>query len=257
MKIAQLPTESGEDVLVVVHNLAIHEARFRKFRPIHVLTHIGQFHKNVSNKGDAFWLGLTLENKLYGVSHCATLLCEAITPLSVKLYEGHYVSDYEPTQKIVAITEGYLGAIYSALEVVALLSKCFDKTLPQGFRRKAKKVDAFALSKHEWLRHFFDMRSEFAHYNSPLPIISKQKLVVEFRNPSKLEMFEKGRHEIKFDTILAYAHYLFSMLDTWALEQLKSIDEEAEVNVIHETGWKKPLDSKNAKIKLLLAELGV
>lgn len=257
MKIAQLPTEGGGDVLVVVHNLAIHEARFRKFRPIHLLTHVGQFHKNVAAKGDAFWLGLTLENKLYGVSYYATLLCEAITPHSVTLYDGHYVSDYEPTQKVVAIIEGYLGAIYSALEVVAHLNKCFDKTLPQGFRRQAKKVGAFALSKHDWLRHFFDIRSEFAHYNSPLPIVSQQKLIVEFRNPSVLEMFQKGRHEIRFDTLLDYAHCLFAMLDVWALEQLKYIDGEAEVNVIHEMGWKKPLDSKQSKIKLLLAELGI
>jgi hypothetical protein len=147
--------------------------------------------------------------------------------------------------------------VYSALEVTALLNKCFDRNLPQGFRRQAKKVDDFSLEKHEWLRHFFDLRSEFAHYNSPLPIVEQQKLIVDFRNPSKLEMFPKGRHEIGFDAVLSYAPALFSMLDTWALKELKNIDENTELNVLHETGWKKPLESKKITVKILLDELAV
>jgi hypothetical protein len=257
MKIAKVPYEDGREVLVGMHNLAIHEARFRKFRSIHVLTHVGQFHKGTVKKGDTFMLGLTLENKLFAVAHYATLLCEAVTPLSVNLYEGHYITDYEPTQRIVAIIEGYIGALYSALEVTALLNKCFDKNLPQGFRRQAKKVEIFSLEKHAWLRHFYDVRSEFAHYNSPLPLVAQQKLIIEFRNPSKLEIFPKGRHEIAFDLILNYASELFAMLDAWALNELKNVDENTELNVLHETGWKKPLESRNITLKTLLAELGI
>ncbi|MGH8503837.1 MAG: hypothetical protein ACREVE_15505 [Gammaproteobacteria bacterium] len=257
MKIARLPFENGNDVYVVMHNLAIHEARFRKFRPIHVLTHVGQFHKAVTNREETFLLGLALENKLFAVAHYATLLCEAITPLSVHLYEGHYIRDYEPTQKVVAVIEGYIGAIYSALEVVALFNKSFDRALPQGFRRQTRKVEAFSLVKQDWLKHFFDIRSELAHYNSPLPMVSQQKLILEFRNPSPLEMFKKGRYEIGFDAIISYAPSLFAMLDAWALQELKNVDENAELNVVHEAGWKKPLKSKNVSVKSLLKELDV
>ena len=84
-----------------MHNLSIHEARFRKFRPIHLLTHVGQHHRETVKKGDAFWLGLTLENKLFAVTHYSTLLCETITPLSVNLYEGHYIRDMNQNNELL------------------------------------------------------------------------------------------------------------------------------------------------------------
>lgn len=257
MKVARVPYQGGQEIQMAIHDLAIYEARLRRFRPIHALTYLAQFHKSAKDKGQAFWLGLTLENKLSAVAHYLTLVSQALTPMTVDLYPGHYVREYDPVQRLIALIEGYVGAVYSSLEVVALLNKQFNSGLPQGFRRQAKKFELFSLAKRDWLPHFYDVRSELAHYNSPIPIVEKGKLVIEFKNPSQLEVFSKGRHEIGFDAILGYAAGLFDMLDEWSMTELKNVEMEASLQVLHETGWKKPLEAKTETVSSFLNDLGI
>jgi|GEM_PF-2752014 len=252
MKIVRIPDGLGNDALVVMHNFGVHEEPYRKFRSIHLLTYLAQHHENSKNSIDAFRLSITLENKIYAVEHYLNLLSENLGSLSIGLYEKHSISDYYPTQKTIAIIEGYINAIYSTLEVTSELNKHLNFSLPKGFRRQAKKYELFSFERNEWLKHFYDIRTELAHYNSIIPIIERDMFIIEFRNPSKLEVFKNGKHEVKFETLLNYAPSLLNMLDTWSKNELQYIKKDAELNIIHEAGWRKPVINKTITLQTLL-----
>lgn len=255
MKVIQMPIEgAAEDWWIVVHDLTVADGRLRKLRPIHVFTHLAQ--RLTSKPGEMFALCLALENKLFGVRYHSTELHRAAAPVARPVYVGHRVRDYDGSQAVICAFEAYLGAVYSALEVTADINRRLHRDLPAGFRRQSNKFPLFALGNKVWLRMFYDLRSEFTHYSSPLPIVHEKKMVIEFRNARDLEFFEAGKkYEMPYDHIHNFTYELFDLLDLWATEELKRIDPEGEIDVIHETGWKKKLETKKVKVAEILGLL--
>jgi len=255
MKIALFATpDNGPYVWVAVHDLSVNEGCYRQFRPIHALTFLAQFKAQERNRQKAFYLGMALENKLFGVRYFMSQLQEVVTPVSENVYQGHHVAEYAPQQRVIATLEAYLNSIYSALEIVSQLNRTFHPDLKQGFRRQSERFDLFSFERWEWLPYFFDLRSELAHFNTPIPSVQAQKIILEFTNPKDLEVFKKGRYEIAIEGICSYVSSLFDMLDAWAISELQSIDPEIEVDVAFEQGWKKPLQNKKVKVREILEQ---
>jgi hypothetical protein len=246
MKVVRLPSENGPDVWLVMHDLSVAEGRYRNFRPIHALTFLAQ--QRAKHNIKAFSLAMALENKLFGVRYFASQFREATTPTSESVYHGHNVVEYAPQQRVIASLEAYLSAIYSALEITSHLNKTFYPDLQRGFRRQSKKFKVFSFDRWKWIPHFLDLRTELTHFNTPLPIVSEQKIILEFTNPSDLEVFQKGHYEILIEDVCSYVPQLFNMLDAWAVEELQRIDPETEVQVVFEQGWKEPLKIQKVKI---------
>jgi hypothetical protein len=134
-----------------------------------------------------------------------------------------------------------LGSIYMALEITARINSRLHHGLPQKFRDQSRKFPLFAFSKSPWLARFFDVRSEFTHFGSSMPVISEGKIVIEFINPGTLEAFTEGFQHIQLEELGSYALSLYDLLDAWASEELKKMDPTVMMESIEEVGAGKPL----------------
>lgn len=255
MKRALFPTDTGTDWWVVVHDLLIDDGKLRRLRPIHILTHLGQFHPNAS-RSQTFVLCSALENKLFAVRYHQTELLRALAPIDKSIYGNASVFDYSGEQAVIAALEAYLNSIYSALEIVALINRDFNRPLPVGFRRQSKKFALFSISGNEWLAPFYDLRTELTHYNSPLPSIQERSIIFEFSAPSDGEHFErKKKYKVPFDYIIAMVHQLFSLLDAWAAPELEKLDGGQKLQIFKEVSLKENLKPRDITISELLSLL--
>ncbi|WP_413432586.1 hypothetical protein [Crateriforma spongiae] len=253
MKRALFPTESGTDWWVVVHDLMIDDGKLRRLRPIHVLTHLGQFHPKAS-KTQTFALCNALENKLYAVRYHQAEVLRALAPIDKSLYGNSRVFEYAGEQAVVAALEAYLNSIYSALEITALINRDFNRPLPSGFRKQSKKFSLFAFADNDWLGPFYDLRSELTHYNTPLPSIQDRSLILEFNSPRDGEHFErKQKYKVPFDFIIAMVHELFAMLDNWATPELKILDGDHKLKIFKEVSLQEHLEPRDITIAEILS----
>lgn len=245
MKSLKLPTDQGVEWWILTHSLTLKRDRLDQLRPIHVFTLLAQH--RVGNKLKMFRLCMSLENKLFAVSYQARELRRAISSVGELVYPEAYVRDYRSNQELIAALEAYLNAIYSALEIAAQMNQLLRPELPQSFRKQSRKFAPFGFTARPWLARFLDVRSEFSHYSSPLPSVAEGKIVLDFQNPSDLEVFPKGRHAIQFGELLQWATELFDMLDAWSVEELQRIDPAAEVDCFRQTTRDQALKPFKAK----------
>lgn len=241
MKKLNLPTAAGSNWWVMMHDFSFREPGFKNVRPIKILTYAGQLISR--NKAKAFQLGLALENKIFAVRHNLNKLRSSLGKIGDPILDSDLEKSFVPEQEVIADLEAYISAIYSALEIAALMNHQFSPSLPRSFRKQAKKYKIFTLKRKVWLQIFFDIRSELTHYNSPLPILKQSSIVIEFQNPRALERFSKGKYSIHFLDIYNFYPELVKMLDRWAVDKLKELDQEAEMDC-----WK--LNKKHQKYEL-------
>lgn len=252
MKLVRLPTTTGSDWWVVIHELTLAEGRLRKLRPIHVFAYLVQFLVQDNNQPKVGELSLWLENKLFGVRFHYFEFRKAIAEVEDPVYRGKYVRDYDDQQKVICTLEAYLNAIYSALEITSLINKSIYPELPIGFKRQSKKFEAFSFSKWEWLLYFFDIRSELMHFSSPLPTIEKRSLLIKIISDKGKFILKKGSNSISLSYILNFSINLFTLLDEWAKKELTKVDPEKTTTSIFEMGLNSPLKIKETKAKEIL-----
>jgi hypothetical protein len=253
LKRALFPTEAGTGWWIVVHDLVIDDGKLRRLRPIHALTHLGQYHPKAS-QSQTFALCVALENKLFAVRYHQAEVMRALAPIDNNLYGRSRVHEYTGEQAVIAALEAYLNSIYSALEVTALINRDFNRPLPSGYRSQSKKFPPFALKDNEWLRVFYDLRTELTHFNTPLPSIQDRSLVLEFNSPGDGEYFEKKKkYKIPFGYIVAMVHGLFDLLDHWAEQELKLLDGKQGLQIFEEISLESHLKPRDITISDLLA----
>lgn len=223
---------SGGDVWVVAHDLAVVGHSEANLRPINYLTFLAQV-LTKGDKGRAYRLGVALESKLAAVRFFHKGLRGVVAEAGEAAAPSGYVQDYRDTDRIVSVLEAFLNAVYSSLEVSAKLNVRFHRGLPWNFRDQSRVFSPFSMDGRPWLARFLDLRSELAHFGSPLPIIKERRLVVEF-TIEPLLTFSKGLQEIEFNEIGRFAYGLFELLDSWALGELASLDPQLQVDVMVE-----------------------
>jgi hypothetical protein len=251
MKSLRMPSAQGGELWILTHDLMHEDGRRRHLRPIHVFTWLAQRLPN-NKPQDVFWLCLALENKLFAVRQFLFELRAAIARVGDPIYGTAFVRAYEDEQQVIAMLEAYLAAVYTALEIAAEINRLLHPNLRIGFREQAKKVPAFSFTEWKWLGHFYDLRSELTHFNTPLPSVERKNLLVEFRRAKRLHTFQPGRNEIQFEVILAYASELFRMLDTWASGELVGIDRAIKIKVTTERCFDGPLRVKEVTVGSIL-----
>lgn len=251
VKVIRLPHANGGEAWAVTHDLMVADGRRRRLRPIHVFTHLAQ-HLYPLKPGVVFGLAMALENKLYSVRFHHFELRRAIAAVDDPIYRGAYIREYEDEQRAIAALEAYLGAIYTSLEIVAQINRLIHDGLPMGFRKQAKKAAVFNFADWPWLPHFFDVRSELTHFNTPLPLVQHGCILIDFQRTKELEVFPKGRAEVELKAVLAYATELFRMLDAWAVDELKRVDPNTELHEAVELGPNTPLKVRKITARRVL-----
>jgi hypothetical protein len=256
MKITRHPTKGGPDWWIVAHDLAVVGPTFLRVRPIHIFTYLAQYLPDVNNKkAFAFSYCYALENKLFAVRYQQFELRKAIAEWQDIIYLNKYLREYDDQQKVVCVVEALLNAIYSSLEIVAKINLLINPGLPHSFRDQAKKDTFFSFKKWEWLRLFYDVRSEFEHYATSLPQMSEQAMVFEISRDRKKLALDKGRWKIPLNDVIAFSISLFDMLDQWALSLLPKLDPELDLVSIYQDTPHTPLGHKTIKVKEILALL--
>lgn len=248
--------EGGGRIWVVTHQLIDRNNWGYGVRPINILTFLGQ-HIESGKGNNWFSLGMALDNKLAGVakSHrdfvsCATAIGD-VAP-------DPYIRSYVDEQDFISSLEWHLHALYTALEVVAKMNRVFTPNMPMGFRKQSKKYQPFSFDNRDWLKAFYDLRSELTHYSTALPLRRQGKLIIEFKSNRQLELYVKGRTEIKVQGIAEFLPELLKFLDEWAMIILERLPDEGEIDVLKKTVYgEKPLFEKMplSKFKLHFASI--
>jgi len=251
MKTLRLPTATGGDIWVAVHDLMLMDGIRRRLRPVHVFTHLAQG-LVTTNRPKMYSLCMALENKLYSVHYSLFEVKKSIAVWDDPIYSRNYVREYEGPQRVVAAIESYLNSIYTVLEIVSHVNRLIHPGLRIGFRKQSKKSIFFSFAKWDWLPHFYDIRTELSHFGTTLPIITENIIIIEFNNDKDLEIFNKGRYNINLAVILNYCNALYDMLDAWAMEEMKSIDPNFEINIFYELGPNSPLKQKTTNARNIL-----
>lgn len=251
LQIIRAENEGGGAVWVVVHCFSLKDEWLRSFRPIHALTFLAKY---IAQGYETFSLTMALEDKLFSVKHRSGELRASMAQAD-EVLANTFVRDYANSQRIMCDLNAYLNAIYSALEVTALLNRRIHSGLPISFSRRSEKFESFSPKTWKWLDHFYDMRSELTHFNSALPVASKGEIVVKFAQTKKMKYFKKGRHVVPFDHVLAYQGELMSMLDQWALQELEVVDPDLEISVHTQPLAGHKLSSETIKASELLKHL--
>jgi hypothetical protein len=254
MKVVRLPTKPGSDLWVITHDLTLAQGRARRLRPINVMTFLAH-HLIKKDHAPVYRLGLALEDKLFAVTYHLAAFRGAVGAFGDLVYANTYVRDYSEEQKVVCALEAMLGSIYMALEITARINSRIHPGLPQKFRDQSRKFPLFAFDKSPWLPRFFDVRSEFTHFGSSMPVISEGKIVMEFINTAELEAFTKGFQHIQLEELGSYALSLYDLLDAWATEELKKMDPTVIIDSIEEVGAGKPLKAEKIPASTILGLL--
>ena len=175
MKKVLLPFKEGGQAWIVTHRLSLASERHYQIRPIHIWTFLGS-HTKPAPSEELGRLFTALENKLFGVRLARSRLRQSLSYALDECYAHGNVQDYEGEQRVTFDMESYLGAVYSALEIASMINQKQDPTLPRGFRSQGKKgkFPLFEFSNWPWLPLFYDLRTLFAHYGSPFPVLREK-----------------------------------------------------------------------------------
>ena len=251
MKLLRMPTAKDGEWWVVCHDYVVKDEWLRSFRPIHVFTHLSQ--AIVDNKTEMFNLSIALENKLFSSRNLSFEVRKAISEIGDPAYKNPFLKSYDPYQRIISFIESYLESIYSALEITAKINRAIDNNLPMGFREQSKKYEMFSFEKNKWLPMFYDIRSELTHYNTLMFDHKETSIIIGFSTARDLEHFDKGiKYKIDVSMLLSFHIQLFDLLDSWAKELLKKVDENYEIQVATLIDVKTPPKIEKIKAKVLL-----
>ncbi|GAI87106.1 unnamed protein product, partial [marine sediment metagenome] len=148
-------------------------------------------------------------------------------------------------QDLISSLECHLHTLYTTLELVAEMNRVFTPNMPMGFRKQSKKYQPFSFDNRDWLKAFYDLRSELTHYNTALPLRRQGKLIIEFRSNRQLELYVKGRTEIELHGVVQFLPQLLKFLDEWAMVILERLPDEGEIHVLKTSVFgEKPLFEK-------------
>lgn len=215
------------DVVSLVHDYSVPEVRPVDMRPIHAWTCLAAatIKRNTALRdwGAYVSLHMALEQKLSFVEHRLRALKAS---LLLARPTQHGIGDYNGVFAVTSDLESYLGAIYSALEIVAGIVREKTRRTPKSFSKLAAQHPLLRFDRWHWLQHFWDMRTELTHYNTLLLSPDDGVLVVRFSQSGTLRYFPNQRVEIPLADILEYRDHLLDMLDEWALVELDAIDPE-------------------------------
>lgn len=250
MKLVKLPSEKQGEWWILIHDLSLEEGLLRKLRPINVLTHLAKtLMKEVSSLP---YKCFALENKLFGARFYHFELRKALAKINDPIYRGKFVREYEDQQEFICVLEAYLNSIYSALEISSQINRILHPDLPLGFRDQSKKFSLFSLENKAWLKLFYDLRIALTHFESSLPQISEIKILITITHQRGYYLLQKGHNEIPINEILNFSTSLFTLLDEWAISELKNVDPEIEIGTIRETGLNSPLKMDKIKAHAIL-----
>jgi len=231
MKLVRFNLEgTSRRVWVLQHDLSSREGPIRKTRPIHVLTFVyGTEGGKLCSSGAerAHSLCSALEVKLDAVQFFTRSVGEAFERVPSPSDAGRDVVSAAELVALAAMIEGYLGAIYTSLELVNAVVRILRPQTKHGFRAMAKKgFSAFQFDRWPWLSSFYDVRTEVCHFGSPLPLISPAAIVLDITQSHETHRFERDKKvTIPLSELVSYHDGLLSMLDAWALEHLRSLDQ--------------------------------
>jgi hypothetical protein len=232
MKLVRFNFEgSTQRVWVLQHDLSSREGPISKTRPIHVLTFVYATHgqKLVGASHErASRLCTALEAKLNAVEHLVAATNESFTKIPKPGRNGRDIASYTEAAVFIAQVEAYLGAIYSSLELTNAVVRMLHPQVKQGFRAMTKKgFGPFQFDRWPWLSSFYDVRTELCHFGSALPWIDAAAIVLDITQSHETHRFKRGtKVAVPVAELLQYRDGLFSMLDTWSLEHLRSLDQE-------------------------------
>lgn len=231
MKLVRFNFEgSTQRVWVLQHNLASREGPVYKTRPVHVLTFVYATHaqKLVATSHERVSrLCTALEVKLTAVEHLATTMSESFAKIPKPGANGKDIASFDEGAVFVAEVEAYLGAVYSSLELTNAVVRTLHPTVKQGFRAMTKKgFGPFQFDRWPWLSSFYDVRTELCHFGSPLPWIDGAAIVLDITQSHETHRFKRGtKVAVPVAELLQYRDGLLSMLDAWALDHLRSLDQ--------------------------------
>jgi len=252
MKLVRLPTNSGSDWWIIVHNLTLSEGRLRELKPIHVFTHLSKLLVKGKKAAEIGELSLWLENKLFGVRYYLSEFKKLLAVTKDPIYRDKYVRDYDNEQKVICALEAYLNSIYTSLEIASQINRILYPALPMGFRKQSKKFNLFDIEKNKWIQIFLDVRSEIEHYSSSLPLIEERSVLIKVKSNRNRYSLNKGKNPIPFAAFFSFSNELFNLLDKWANLELKKIDQNKIIDSLIETGSTTPLQQKKIKAKEIL-----
>ena len=234
----------GKDRMwIVMHQLIDRNNWGHDVRPINILTFLGE-RINSGRKNNMFSLGMALENKLAGVARSHRDFVSCVTAIGDVLPDP-YIRSYIDEQNFMSSLECHLHTIYASLEVVAEMNRIFTPNMPMGFREQSKKYPPFSFENREWLKHFYDLRTELTHYNTALPLLRQGKLYIEFQCGRQLEIYAKGPTEIEVQGVVHFFLQLLKLFDEWALEILKKLPDDGDIFVLKRAVFgEKPLFEK-------------
>jgi hypothetical protein len=183
---------------------------------------VGPSHERVSR------LCMALDAKLAAVERLATLAKDAFAKIPKPGVNGRDIARYDEAAIFVTQVEAYLGAVYSSLELTNGVLRALHPQVKQGFRAMAKKgFGPFGFERWPWLDSFYDVRTELCHFGSPLPWIDAAAIVLDITQSHETHRFKRGtKVAVPVAELLQYRDCLFSMLDAWALDHLRSLDQE-------------------------------
>jgi hypothetical protein len=232
MKLVRFNFEgSTQRVWVLQHDLSSREGPIAKTRPTHVLTFVYATHgQKLVGAGHerASRLCTALEAKLNAVEHLAATMSESFAKIPKPGANGKEITSFDEGAIFIAQVEAYLGAVYSSLELTNAVVRTLHPKVKQGFRAMTKKgFGPFQFDRWPWLSSFYDVRTEMCHFGSPLPWIDAAAIVLDITQPHETHRFKRGtKVAVPVAELLQYRDGLFLMLDAWALEHLRSLDQE-------------------------------
>jgi hypothetical protein len=232
MKLVRFNLEgTTQRVWVLQHDLSSREGPISKTRPVHVLTFVYATHAQkllaTGSHERASQLSTALEAKLSAVQHLATAVNEAFAKIPNPDADGRDIASFNEASVFIAEVEAYLGALYSSLELTNGVVKAIHPKVKQGFRKMAKSgYGAFRFDRWPWLASFYDVRTELCHFGSPLPWIDGGALVLDITQSHETHRFKRGsKVAVPIAELVQYREGLLAMLDAWALDQLRSLDQ--------------------------------
>jgi hypothetical protein len=236
MRVGRYTDDQSRPIWTLMHDLAVFEAAPRKTRPIHAFTFLvgtmGFWSLGLSHSQaiELVRLSYALEAKLYAVKHFGNAAAEEFSRVRSPSAGGE-LSDWADAARFIAELEAFLGAVYSALEVTNQVARCLTKDVPIGFRKAStRKGSFFAFAQWRWLEVFYDLRTEFAHFNSGIPSIHEGRLifdVMQKQEPHRLA--RRTRAAIAIASVLDIETQLFVMLDAWAMTYLQKLNPDFEI----------------------------
>ncbi len=230
MKLVRFNFEgTNQRVWVLQHDLWSREGPMTPTRAVNLLTFVYEAHGHMlfPDKGKGLSQPcFALEAKLKAVAHFAEGITAAFARVPHPGADGRDIASFDAGTVVMGEVEAYLGAVYSSLELTNRIVRTLHPHVKQGFRTMAKKgFGCFTFERWPWLGSFYDVRTELCHFGSPIPAIDPAAVVLNITQRHETHRFAQGTQvAVPLAELQGYRDGLLSMLDEWALSELRSLD---------------------------------